>query len=312
MRLLRELALVSGIFLCLIAGLSAQSPIASFPPGMFSHSTGGSGSTYNGPGDVYGSAYAWFSCSRSYSAAYASGSNGACDLVDSATGLTTFTMNILSTGFADAAGAAASTACAVACKVTKAYDQTGNGRHVTQATLSAMPVLTFNIINSLPVMNCGTGGTAVVLGSVNITVTQAYTVSTVFYGLSGIAGGTAFGTSSAVGIGDTGTLNQGVFAATTSQTFTATNATWHAVQGLGSGASGAYNVDGADTAGVNAGSSNISGEPLRICRGAVGSGANQLGGYVAEGGLWNATSNATQRGSLYTNQHGVSGYNGGV
>jgi hypothetical protein len=54
------------------------------------------GGSYTGPGDVVSGAYAWYGL-RGYSAAYATGSNPALDLVDQA-GANPLTVNILSNG----------------------------------------------------------------------------------------------------------------------------------------------------------------------------------------------------------------------
>jgi hypothetical protein len=105
-------------------------------------------SSFTGPGDQVGSASVYWSCTMAYTAAYASGLGNACDLSDTATGVTTYTMKFLSTGYADFAGAAASSACAVSCSVTKYYDQTGNGFDGGQVTLSRNPVLTFNALGT--------------------------------------------------------------------------------------------------------------------------------------------------------------------
>jgi hypothetical protein len=63
-------------------------------------------------------------------------------------------------------------------KVAKLYDQTGNGRHFTQATLANMPNLTASGLNGLPVLNFP--GSVFVLGTATVTVAQPFTYSTVY------------------------------------------------------------------------------------------------------------------------------------
>ena len=58
-------------------------------------------------------------------------------------------------------------ACAVACSVKKAYDQTGNGHHAIQATLAQMPLMAFSIVN---------GHQTMYLGNVTLTEHNALTL----------------------------------------------------------------------------------------------------------------------------------------
>ncbi len=89
----------------------------------------------------------------------------------------------------------------------------------------------------------------------------------------------------------------------------ATDNAWHGLNATFSSVVGAdaLNVDGTDNASLTAGNGGLSTNTLRFCR----AGANELLGSIAEGGLWPTTSfTSGQRGSLYTNMHGSSGYNG--
>ena len=107
-------------------------------------------SGYTGPGDVVSGAYAWYGL-RGYTAAYSTGSNPALDLVDQA-GANQITVNILSDGRLDVASISAwVTANSVSTiKVKRWYDQSGNARHLNQATLTNMPVLNLTGFGSLP------------------------------------------------------------------------------------------------------------------------------------------------------------------
>lgn len=79
--------------------------------------------TYQGPGDIVSGAVAWYSPARAYSAAFAATAGPIMDLVDAATGTIPTTINILPTGFVDIAAIPTTPQ-----KVTKLYDQTGNGK----------------------------------------------------------------------------------------------------------------------------------------------------------------------------------------
>jgi hypothetical protein len=107
-------------------------------------------SAYTGPGDVVSGAFAWYGL-RGYTAAYSTGSNPVLDIVDQA-GANQLTVNILATGRLDVASISAwVTANSVSTiKVKRMYDQTGNARHMNQATLANMPVLNLTGFGSLP------------------------------------------------------------------------------------------------------------------------------------------------------------------
>lgn len=108
------------------------------------------GGSFTGAGDIVGSAQTWWGL-RGYNAAYATGSNPAVDIVDQA-GVNDLTVNILSNGNLDVASVSSwVTANSVSTiRVKRLYDQSGNARHLTQATTANMPVLTLNAIGSLP------------------------------------------------------------------------------------------------------------------------------------------------------------------
>lgn len=98
--------------------------------------------SFTGSGDVKSGAYAYWSTARAYNAAYATGSNPAMDLVDQA-GANPITINIKTTGIVDVAAINTwvTTNSVTTIRVAKLYDQTGSGRHVSQATLANMPKL---------------------------------------------------------------------------------------------------------------------------------------------------------------------------
>jgi hypothetical protein len=95
---------------------------------------------------------------QAYNAAYAApGTNPCCDIETNAGGSLT-TINILSTGLVDTAAINAFLAAHsnVAC-ITKMYDQTGNGRHLTQTvSTSIMPTFIGNTQNGVPIIEGAT------------------------------------------------------------------------------------------------------------------------------------------------------------
>jgi hypothetical protein len=140
-----------GLILALAASLCfgevrAQSPV--LPGPGLPHASGGGG--YVGPGDLSSGAYSWYGL-RGYSAAYASGTNPAVDLVDQA-GSNPVTINILSNGKLDVASISAwvSAHSVTTIRVPKLHDQSGNGRDVSNTTLANMPFLTLSSLGSLP------------------------------------------------------------------------------------------------------------------------------------------------------------------
>ena len=313
-RLVSDLAFVAAILLLVV--LSAQAQLSSFPPGTFQGRSDPVAVVvpFQGVGDVagIGTAFGAYSCTRAYTAAYATALSAACDVVDSATGLVTCTYHFQATGFvlpSECNGVGQS--CATACKVPQVYDQSGNSRPVVQATLANMPVLTFNSINGLPAINCGTNIATIVM-STSGSFTQALpiTMSAVYKHVTSAANsGATIGGASFPYIGVGGAANLTGLNSGTLVTAAANDNAWHANNSLAASASGsAINIDGTDTAGLNSGTTGIAAGKVAICR----SSGNQMVGFIAEATIWASTSTSTNRGNIYTNQHGVSGYNGSV
>ena len=94
-----------------------------------------------------------------------------------------------------------------------------------------------------------------------------------------------------------------------SQNFAATDNAWNGVQGLQTtGGTAVINVNGAESGALT--SSNLSFSASKILIGY--SNGSQYQGQIAECGMLAAGTTSTQRGILYGNQHGASGYNGQV
>lgn len=209
-----------------------------------------SSAAYQGPGDI-NSFSSWGSCSYAYTAAYGLAGSPACDLVDAATGLTTYTMNTLASGAADKVGAASSSACAVACRITKVYDQSGNGHHWVQATLANMPTLTFNAIGTNPAISCVVSLTQSLVSN-SITLTVPWSVNAVGYrnGSTQTVTGRmwAFNANSEAFGWTTSANTMIVIGGANTQNVTATDSAGHALQAIFNGASSSLVVDGSSTA----------------------------------------------------------------
>lgn len=267
----------------------------------------GGGPAYQGPGDIVSGAIAWASPARAYSAAFASGGTAIMDLVDQA-GANPVTINVLTTGFVNVAAITAwVTANSVSTiKVTKLYDQSGTGNHFTQAVLANMPPLLLSSLNGLPSLQCVS---PFILSTGALTQAQPFSASTVYIRTSGTAAGSAVGagggtviTMGSDNIADKARVGFG----TNVPVIPATDNVWHSFQGVGNGASGAYNVDGTDTPSQNLGTGAFAGNAFRICSDST----QYLVGKVMEGGLWPSALTPTQRGNISTNQHSAaSGYN---
>jgi hypothetical protein len=267
----------------------------------------GGGSSYQGPGDVVSGASVWYSCGRAYNAAYATGSNGACDVVDTATGLVTCTYHIQTSGFvnpSECTGAGQS--CYVACSVTKAYDQTGGGNPAVQATLANMPTLTFSALNGLP---CPTGtqsssqylstASGVTLNAGSTTLTAVSEVNTSASGYSPMIGTNAIGIVYATYQSPNTDIN--LYAGSLGSKGV-TNV-FHAAVGI-IAASGNSNlvIDGTANS-VSSGNANSTGQIGYLGQ---GGGGNYGGGTACEIGAWPIAFNSTQYGNMNTNMHSAS------
>lgn len=259
--------------------------------------------SYAGPGDIVSGWNRWGSIAYAYSAAYAAALGAMADLVDQSNA-NAITINVLSNGQIDvsaiAAWVAAHSVSTIKCK--QIYDQTGNGNHWSNTTLSSMPIVTLNSLNGLPTLlsasasTTSLGGTA--LGSA---VPQPYVFASVYKKTGSAAVGNA------IGFNGSGTyLGSGSSANTVHITdnggtigfdASASDNAFHASLGLISGASSVINVDGTETTGTT-GTANLgSGSTPRIMRGNGGT----LDGSWAEAGWLISTANSTLRGQIVAN-----------
>jgi hypothetical protein len=134
-----------------------------------------SGGAYTGPGDLAGlsGAYAWWGL-RAYNNAVAAAHGNVVRVCNSSgTGAIDITANSDGTITPPGATACGGSACTL---VTTLYDQTGNGRHLTQATTASMPTFNGTGVLSMSVFN-QFGGTN--LFTAALTLPQPFSVSTI-------------------------------------------------------------------------------------------------------------------------------------
>jgi hypothetical protein len=257
--------------------------------------------SYSGPGDVVSGAL-YYGGLNAYNATYASpGTNPCADLrrlSDSAT----MTMNILATGAADVATAQTWVGGSSAV-ITKLYDQTGNSHHVTQATTTQQPALTFGasgLGSNQPAITFVLANNQF-LTSGNVTQLQPMTMAAmvqptvaenaIFFSVMTTYNGVwmqAVSTPTLQINGGTA-LNSGAI----------TTGSWYRSQGVFNGASSGITVNGTTTSG-NAGTQQASAVPIN-----VGGDASQIAdaftGSVCAVGLWPSAFNSTQLGNMDTN-----------
>lgn len=274
-----------------IAHAQLLSPIVNFGPLR---------ATYQGPGDIASGATAFFSCGRAYNAAYAAAHSPACDVVDTATGLTTCTFSFLSTGFVSPSACNA-TACATACSVTKMYDQTGNGNHAVQATLASMPPLNLSAQNSLPCLGPSSPAKSVAT-STSIAQTAPYSVTLVAERTANFTTQSIITTEAATAgrmsfpaIANTMRYNSGAVAS-----LTVTDAAPHALVGVTSAVDPLFAADSSantvtTTNGTNSLASTFS----------IQSTANN----VCEVGIWPSDLNSTYQAMLANMRSATNGWN---
>jgi hypothetical protein len=305
--------------LALLVPASAQLTMTAVGGG-FGVAAGGS---FSGSGDTLSGAFAYWSCGRAYTSAYATGGGNACDIIRSSDS-TTCTVKFNSTGFADVTTAycngstqSVTAFCnATTCKVSKAYDQSGNTNcttacDATQATGASQPVLNLS----------GLGGKVCMTFSGSQSLASAGTANSLTQPFSGSFVSERTGSTSSfsdiLGVGSSGTIqflynnavNQsGVFAGTIggAQAVSTTDNAYHAINDVINGASSIVVVDGSATTGLSPGANNIS----LASTFALGNNNNALTGSICEARFDNVAYNATQYGNLNTNQHSATnGYN---
>lgn len=252
---------------------------------------------YTGPGNIVAGAKFWGGL-RAYTSSLCTGTTPAIDVVDTATGLTTTTINIATNCYLDNA---AVLALGYGVSVTKLYDQTGNSNFLVSTTLSRMPILTQNQINTFPAMTFTVGSNHLLnSGATPSSTSQPFSISAV-------ARRTASVQNSRILIGSTiglylssTTDNLLVYAGNQNPVAGATEGTYHALQGTFNGASSIGSVNGSSTT-IDAGTTAISGDFIV--------GDDTLTGGIVELGLWPSGFTTGNNTSMSANQR--SAYGGG-
>jgi hypothetical protein len=262
----------------------------------------------SGPADVVSGASAWFGL-RAYSAAIAAagtqksinvrntGTNETCDVLIATTGGLKSTVANCSGA---STGAAVPTFCGSGCTVTKLYDQTGNGRDISQATAASQPALTLSCIGSLPCLSFA--GSQVLGGSLIAPIPQPFSLSQIVKH-TGAAESWNFNTYNGGGAGFLSShngANLGRVYCGANVTVTVTDNVRHAMSGVCNGNSSLANIDGTITTALAAGTSATTA--------AIGYGAqfnifsNPLAGDMDEAGVWPFAFTPANTTSLCLNQ----------
>lgn len=272
-----------------------------FPGPGTPHTVGGGG--YVGPGDVSGwSTAASWSGLRAYSNSTAAAGANAVQVCTAADALCT-NIRVTSTGGLSAADITTSTCTGTACTIKTWYDQTGNGKAYTQATISARAMFHVSCISALPCADFnGTTAFYHVTGygisqplSINIAVIHPNVPDfSQLFGddqpITATAATTFFfdPTPSAGMIASSGQLNL-------SPPFS----TWEGFTSVFNGASSIFDINGSQTTGT-VGAGGITDAQLS---GYGNSASRQLTGSVFEFGIWASAKNGTQISALNANQH---------
>lgn len=287
-----------------------------------------SASSYVGPGDAIANPHDEFaSCARVLNNALASPSTSMCDLVATAStggytaGQAVCTLRGSTSGFVDLSaycsnsvesGVTPATACghATSCSVSKMYDESPAGDHLTNATLAQMPTLSFSALNGLPCVNFGAGGTRTLSGTNSVSLSQPNFSIYVVANSANTANGGIINTTTTTDIGIThgATANLWNVLFATGTSFSATDNAYHSAIATPNGASSAVMHDGTDLS-YSGGALGYSSQIFKIGR---TQGGVQGTPIVCEIGRTTSGIGGTDRTNLYSNQHGVNGYNGGV
>jgi hypothetical protein len=186
--------------------------------------------------------------------------------------------------------------------VTEAYDQSGNGYNVTQATAGSQPQLLPSFLNGLPGI-LGTGGGQFIKVATFATIAQPISMSTVLARTSNFTTKQVVIANGNLGVG----LQWAAAANIITMAFggngnaTMSDSAWHALQVVANSTSSFLNVDGTDTP-ESVGSTGMTAASglTWFCEANGVAGANNAG--ATEMGIWPLGFNSTQRGSLHSNQ----------
>lgn len=256
-----------------------------------------SGAAYIGPGDIVSGATAWYGL-RCYAAANAS----AAQAINIRRASDNTTQDVGLTASCDLVDVSAGFCAGTTCYVTKWYDQSGNGKNITQTTAASQPQLIFSALGSRPMMTFS-GGQQILTPS-NSTfpagpnswsaLAERTGATTSYNTLAQVAG------SSVAQLGYNNTTNT-AFVGNATITATASDSAYHAIQGIENGASPAsiLNIDGTETTGTTGA---ISGGTTGLYVGVNGGAASYMNGNMGELGLWPVAFTSGNRSSMHSNQ----------
>lgn len=278
--------------------------------GFCSPAAGTPSSGYVGPGDVVTGALFWGGL-RAYSGAIVDAgtqpivnvikttTSETCDIIVSGTGGLGNTASCSS----GSNGQAAATFCGANCAVVTLYDQSGNGRNVTQATSGKRPDLTFSCIGSLPCMTFTSASVEVLTGTM-VAQAQPYTMSSVAkwggtcatcyvmaFGNTGFTPHIGFGSGTGVVEGYSGSAIA----------IAASSSVAHAMAYIANGASSVIISDNVTSTG-NGGTTALTGRGTPFGIGSNGTNENPHNGPIMESGVWPGAMNSTQYGGMCQNQ----------
>jgi Alpha-L-arabinofuranosidase B, catalytic len=251
---------------------------------------------YSGPGDIVSGATAWWGL-RAYSSA-AIGGNAVRFRRDS---------DNAEQDFATIAGGGVDLAAIATFKgaanlfFAKLYDQTGNGRDLTQATAGTQPRFTSSApVTSLPAIDGASA--AGYMETAAITLPQPFTYSTVARAPSGFQ---VLGYNAGSGLEqirhNAGAANQWDLVGTVSAIAVGgtTDNVWHTAQGIFDDPSSDFVIDGTSNTGA-IGTGGFSAAAFGLL--AAGAGTVPWAGYCAEFGIWPIAFSAGQKTGMDANQ----------
>ena len=301
--LCRAVPLMRRVFLAIIVStlLCGQSTLPAFPPGVFSQRGALDGTiSYSGPGDVVTSALVWYGL-RAYSAATrGNAAINVCNVSDVACADLSTDPN---TGELIVSAIGGSSCAIVTCTVKILYDQSGNSRNITTATIANRAILKLNCIGAQPCLNFN-ASTQGYESTFSISQAQPVSISNVGYASAGMNFlGSYHSSAGAVGCGMfwDAANTWGIYADGTGAavlTKSATDSSWHAAQAVCNGASSVLNIDGTDATGTT-GNDSLA-YHVSIGTDAFGS---IVGGYWVESGLWSSGFSSGNRTAMCHNQY---------
>jgi hypothetical protein len=196
----------------------------------------------------------------------------------------------------------------VALFVTELFDQTGNGRHVLQATAANQPQLLASCVGALPCMSCSGSSQGLIAGSTFTPTTGVMTFSAVAERTGNLTTqSTIIGVTGASGnnlLGGNSVANNWRVRGSSAVTRAATDSAINSAQGVINGASpnSMLYINGTATNG-SAGSSTTAEAPS-VCEN-VAAGTAAFAGFFMTGAWWDALAfSATQAANMSSNDNG--------